>query len=63
MDDTDLDDPWGRVVIEVPALTDAQRRFLLGGFDVTPTADDLDRASDEIIDIPSDPDDIEPFHR
>ena len=49
------DDPWADVIIDMPTLTDAQRQFLLG-------ADELAAADAEIIAIPGDPDDIEPFH-
>ncbi len=65
IDEADLDDPWANAVHDTPTLTDAQRSFLLGDVistsDDIPTSDDLARASDDIIDIPSDPGDITPF--
>ena len=61
VDDADLDDPWANTRVDPPTLTDAQRRFLLGDVDVAPDAADLEAASAEIIDIPSDPDAVEPF--
>ncbi len=65
IDEADLDDPWADKIRDVPTLTDAQRSFLLGDIisaaDDIPTSDDLERASHDIIEIPSDPDDIAPF--
>ncbi len=48
------DDPWGDVTIVISPLTSEQRVFLLG-------TDDLVAADELIIDIPTDPDDIDPF--
>jgi hypothetical protein len=56
------DDPWADIIIEPPTLTAAQRRFLLGSTDFTDSgAVDLAAADAEIIEIPDDPDHIDPF--
>lgn len=58
----DLDDPWGDATIAPVRLSDEQRSYLVAGLDDDPLdADELARADAEIIDIPTDIDDIEPF--
>ncbi len=61
VDDADLDDPWADAIIAVPRLTDAQLDYLTGNADEAPTPEDVARADDVIIEIPSDPNDITPF--
>ena len=63
VDDAEREDPWADVVIDLPTLTVAQRQYLLGGNGVPgmATADDIRAADVEIIDIPTDPNDVEPF--
>ncbi len=63
VDDVEREDPWADVAIDLPTLTAAQRQYLLGGDGVSgpEAADDIAAADAEIIDIPTDPDDVEPF--
>ncbi len=62
VDSDQLDDPWGDVEFDLPTLTTAQRSFLLDG-DTMTDAGSLAEADAEIIDIPGDIDDIDPFER
>lgn len=66
VDDHDLDDPWADAMVVPPRLTSAQRSFLVGAAvdsSGVVTSEDVDAADAEIIAIPDDPDDVEPFDR
>lgn len=60
----DADDPWAGLDVAVTPLTDEQRAHLVGSptFDEGPVDPTLLADADEaVIEIPDDPDDVEPF--